>query len=142
MTYVNSRLARKNGTYMRLLGGIFRPSRNHVIWGRGKLWICGAGITGAPPCDTVWERSPSTKPPISDTHRHRKRGHMSHGWHFTGGYSGSSMVPKAGLVIRQVRSLIKGLTRLQQNNNVPDTEILKILKVLSDTHDRLQGYSN
>lgn len=39
--------------YMRLLGGILRPSLNHVIPGRGKLWICGGKINAASPWDTT-----------------------------------------------------------------------------------------
>lgn len=55
--------------YMRLLGGILRPSLNHVIPGRGKLWICGGKINAASPWDTTWDRSPSTKPSMSEKQR-------------------------------------------------------------------------
>lgn len=61
--------------YMRLLGGILRPSLNHVIPGRGKLWICGGKINAASPWDTTWDRSPSTKPSMSE--EQRKREHKS-----------------------------------------------------------------
>lgn len=58
--------------YMRLLGGILRPSLNHVIPGRGKLWICGGKINAASPCDTTWDRSPCTKPSMSKKQRERE----------------------------------------------------------------------
>lgn len=50
---------------MRLLGGIFRPSLNQVTCGWGKLRIRGAGMTAPSPWETDWERSPSSKLPIT-----------------------------------------------------------------------------
>lgn len=46
-----------------------RPSLNQVICGRGKLCIRGARTRAPSPCDTVWDRSASTKPPISGGER-------------------------------------------------------------------------
>lgn len=64
-------------TYMRLLGGIFRPSLNQVTCGWGKLRMRGAGITAPSPWETDWVRSPSSKLPITtrkqtNTHKRRK----------------------------------------------------------------------
>lgn len=50
---------------MRLLGGILRPSRNQVTWGRGKLAMRGARMTAASPWETLWRFSPSSKLPMS-----------------------------------------------------------------------------
>lgn len=50
---------------MRLLGGIFRPSRNHVTCGRGKLAMRGAWMTAASPWDTLCCFSTSSKLPMS-----------------------------------------------------------------------------
>lgn len=52
-------------TYMRLLGGILRRSLNQVTWGWGKLRMRGAGMTAPSPWETDWERSPSSKLPIT-----------------------------------------------------------------------------
>lgn len=57
-------------TYIRLLGGILRPSLNQVTCGWGKQRMWGAGITAPSPWDTAWARSPSSKLPISiDKHK-------------------------------------------------------------------------
>ena len=53
------------GTHMRLLGGILRPSRNQVTCGLGKLAMRGAWMTAASPCETLWCFSPSSKLPMS-----------------------------------------------------------------------------
>lgn len=50
---------------MRLLGEIFRPSRNQVTWGWGKLAMRGARMTAASPWDTLCCVSLSSKLPIS-----------------------------------------------------------------------------
>lgn len=52
-------------TYIRLLGGIFRPSLNQVTCGWGKLRMRGAGTTAPSPWETDWVRSPSSKLPIT-----------------------------------------------------------------------------
>lgn len=53
------------GAHMRLLGEIFRPSRNQVTCGCGKLAMRGARITAASPCDTLCCVSLSSKLPMS-----------------------------------------------------------------------------
>lgn len=53
------------GTHMRLLGEIFRPSRNQVTWGWGKLAMRGARMTAASPWDTLCCASLSSKLPMS-----------------------------------------------------------------------------
>lgn len=53
------------GTHMRLLGEIFRPSRNQVTWGWGKLAMRGARMTAASPWDTLCCVSLSSKLPMS-----------------------------------------------------------------------------
>lgn len=50
---------------MRLLGEIFRPSRNQVTWGWGKLAMRGARMTAASPWDTLCCVSLSSKLPMS-----------------------------------------------------------------------------
>lgn len=52
-------------THMRLLGEIFRPSRNQVTWGWGKLAMRGARMTAASPWDTLCCVSLSSKLPMS-----------------------------------------------------------------------------
>lgn len=58
-------------TYIRLLEGILRPSLNQVICGLGKLCIRGARMRAPSPWDTVWDLSPSTKPPISSRNKEK-----------------------------------------------------------------------
>lgn len=55
----------RRGTHMRLLGEIFRPSRNQVTWGWGKLAMRGARMTAASPWDTLCCVSLSSKLPMS-----------------------------------------------------------------------------
>lgn len=65
-------------TYMRLLGGILRPSLNQVTCGWGKLRMRGAGTTAPSPWETDCVRSPSSKLPITagnqtnNTHKNGK----------------------------------------------------------------------
>lgn len=56
-------------THMRLLGEIFRPSRNQVTWGWGKLAMRGARMTAASPWDTLCCVSLSSKLPMSAKRR-------------------------------------------------------------------------
>jgi len=70
--YRYRREVKKNVTYMRLLGGILRPSLNQVTWGWGKLRMRGAGITAPSPWETDWVRSPSSKLPITRQKANKK----------------------------------------------------------------------
>lgn len=68
-------LTSSHSTYMRLLGGILRPSRYQVTWGWGKLRILGAGMTAPSPWETDCERSPSSKLPMT-VRKQRKKQHQ------------------------------------------------------------------
>lgn len=61
---------------MRLLGEIFRPSRNQVTCGWGKLAMRGARMTAASPWDTLCCVSLSSKLPMSA----ERAGEHTRGW--------------------------------------------------------------
>lgn len=69
----NQKKPSRHFTYMRLLGGILRPSRYQVTCGWGKLRILGAGMTAPSPWETDCERSPSSKLPMTGK-KERTRG--------------------------------------------------------------------
>lgn len=72
---------------MRLLGEIFRPSRNQVTWGWGKLAMRGARMTAASPWDTLCCVSLSSKLPMSAKRAGEPRQGLGRGWQRARGLS-------------------------------------------------------
>lgn len=75
---------------MRLLGEIFRPSRNQVTCGCGKLAMRGAQMTAASPWDTLCCVSLSSKLPMSAEQGREPSQGLGRGWECTQGASPGS----------------------------------------------------